>query len=185
QGPTVLEVPAKTDKGVMYGQGADARQSTIAEVRPTGPDKGRGGKYLFLPPGYKGSVPAGYFPIYSTTYRILLAFRSVQLGGATAADAFAYSKLLKMYPLSEAANPKPEVVDITQSPLHTLPYYSIKALEDIHDIISVEPVQPRDKVMMGMLATIGIEPGKPFNPPARFKPALEKGVVDAYYYMQE
>ena len=34
-----------------------------------------------------------------------------------------------------------------------------RALQDIHDIISVEPVQPRDKVMMGMLATIGIEPG--------------------------
>jgi hypothetical protein len=39
--------------------------------------------------------------------------------------------------------------------------------------------------MMGMLATIGIEPGKPFNPPERLKPALEKGVVDAYFYMQQ
>jgi hypothetical protein len=48
-----------------------------------------------------------------------------QLGGATAADAFAYSKLLKMYPLSEAANPKPRFVDVTQYPLHTLPFYDI------------------------------------------------------------
>lgn len=185
KGPVVLEVPAKTDKGVMYGQVVDAWQATIADVGPTGPDKGAGGKYLFLPPGYKGDVPEGYFPIHSTTYRILLAFRSIQLGGATPADAFAYSKLLKMYPLSEAANPKPGFVDITQLPLHTLPYYNIHALQDIHDIISVEPVQPRDKVMMGMLATIGIEPGKPFDPPANLKAAMEKGVVDAYYYMQD
>lgn len=66
-----------------------------------------------------------------------------------------------------------------------MPFYDIRALQDIHDIISVEPVQPRDKVMMGMLATIGIEPGKPFNPPEKLKPALERGVVDAYYYMQK
>jgi hypothetical protein len=34
-------------------------------------------------------------------------------------------------------------------------------------------------------ATIGIEPGKPFNPPTKLKVAMEKGVVDAYYYMQK
>lgn len=58
-------------------------------------------------------------------------------------------------------------------------------MEDIHEIVSEEPVQPRDKVMMGMLATIGIVPGKPFNPPEKLKPALERGVTDAYYYMQK
>ena len=42
----------------------------------------------------------------------------------------------------------------------------------------------RDKVMMGMLATIGIEPGKPFSPPEKLKAAMERGVADAYYYMQ-
>jgi len=185
KGPVVLEVPAKTDRGVMYGQVVDAWQSTIADVGPTGPDRGAGGKYLFLPPGSKSAIPEGYFPIYSTTFRILLAFRSVQLGGATQTDAFEYSKLLKMYPLSEAANPKPSFVDVTKFPLHTLPFYDIGALKDIYDIISVEPVQPRDKVMMGMLATLGIEPGKPFDPPAKLKPAMEKGIVDAYYYMQD
>jgi hypothetical protein len=184
-GPVVLEVPAKTAKGVMYGQVVDAWQLTIAGVGPSGQDKGAGGKYLFLPPGYKGAVPEGYFPVHSTTYRILLAFRSIQLGGATLADAFAYSKSLKMYPLSEAANPKPGFVDATPSPLRTLPFYDIRALQTIHDIISVEPVQPQDKVMMGMLATIGIEPGKPFDPSPKLKAAMERGVVDAYYYMQE
>jgi hypothetical protein len=87
--------------------------------------------------------------------------------------------------LSEAAAPKPTgFVDGRPYPLHTLPFYDIRALQDIHDIISVEPVQPRDKIMMGMLATIGIEPGKPFNPPPKLKAAMEKGVADAYHYMQ-
>ena len=184
-GPVVVEVPAKSDKAVLYGQVVDAWQATIAEVGPAGADKGAGGKYLFLPPGYNGPIPDGYFVIRSSNYHIFLAFRSIQLGGATQAEAHAYSKTLKLYPLSEAANPKPtRFVDGRPYPLHTLPFYDIRALQDIHDIISVEPVQPRDKVMMGMLATIGIEPGKPFNPPEKLKAAMEKGVVDAYHYMQ-
>jgi hypothetical protein len=91
-----------------------------------------------------------------------------------------------MYLLSEAANPRPtKFVDGRSHPLHTLPFYDIRALRDIHDIISVEPVRPRDKVMMGMLSTIGVEPGKPFNPPEKLKPAMERGIADAYYYMQK
>jgi hypothetical protein len=85
----------------------DAWQVTIAGVGPVGEDKGAGGKYLFLPPGYKGTIPTRYFSVHSDSNRILFALRSIQLAGATAADAYAYSKTLKMYPLSEAANPKP------------------------------------------------------------------------------
>ena len=185
-GPVVLEVPAKTNKAVLYGQVVDAWQVTITGVGPVGEDKGAGGKYLFLPPAYKDPIPTGYFPIQSSSYRILLAFRSIPLGDATAADAYAYSKTLKMYPLSEAANPKPtRFVDGVSLPVHTLPFYDIRALQDIYDIISVEPVQPRDKVMMGMLATIGTERGKPFNPPEKYKTAMEKGIADAYFYMQK
>ena len=184
-GPVVLEVPAKTAKAVLYGQVVDAWQATIADVGPSGADKGEGGKYLFLPPGYNEPTPDGYIIIRTSNYHIFFAFRSIPLEGATDAEAQAYSKTLKLYPLSEAAAPKPtRFVDGRPYPLHTLPFYDIRALQDIHDIISVEPVQPQDKVMMGMLATIGIMPGKPFNPPEKLKAAMEKGVVDAYYYMQ-
>jgi hypothetical protein len=180
KGPVVLEVPAKTPKAVLYGQIVDAWQATIADVGPTGADKGEGGKYLLVPPGYNQSIPDGYIVLRPSSYRILLAFRSIQLEGATQAEAYAYSKTLKMYPLSEATNPQStRFVDGRPDPLPTLPFYDIGALKDIYDIVSVEPVQPRDKVMMGMLATIGIEPGKPFNPPEKCKAAMEKGIVDA------
>jgi hypothetical protein len=150
-----------------------------------GEDKGAGGKYLFVPPGYSGQIPDGYFVVHSGTYRITFAFRAIQLEGATVADANAYTKLMKMYPLSEAANPTPtRFIDLRPYTIHTLPFYDIRALQDIYDIVSVEPVQPRDKAMMGMLATIGIEPRKPFNPPENYKAAMEKGIIDAYYYMQ-
>jgi hypothetical protein len=117
---------------------------------------------------------------------VLFAFRSVAAPGATDADAHAYKKMLKMYPLSEAASPKPtRFVDGRSHPLHTLPFYDIRALEDIHQLVDVEPVQPQDKVMVGLLATIGIERGKPFNPQGKMKVAMERGVKDAYFYMQQ
>ena len=37
--------------------------------------------------------------------------------------------------------------------------------------------------MMGMLASIGIEPGKSFNPDETTKKAMKAAVVDAYFYM--
>jgi hypothetical protein len=115
-----------------------------------------------------------------------LAFRSVPGKGASQADAYAYTKTLKMYLLSEASSPKPtRFVDGLPHAIYTLPYYDIRALQDIHGIISVEPVDPRDKVMIGMLGSIGIEKGKPFNPAPKMKAAMERGVVDAYHYMQK
>ena len=185
-GPVVVELPAKTDKASLYGQIVDAWQVTLADVGPSGLDKGAGGKYLLIPPGYSQPIPDGYFPIQFSTYRVGMAFRSVPAPGATDADAYAYSKTLKIYPLSEAASPAAtKFVDPKSEVVPTLPFYDIRALEDIKSIIDVEPVRPQDKVMMGMLATIGIEPGKPFNPQGKLKDAMERGVKDAYFYMQQ
>jgi hypothetical protein len=185
-GPVVVELPAKTEKASLYGQIVDAWQVTLADVGPAGRDKGAGGKYLLVPPGYDKPIPDGYFPIQSSSYRIISVFRSVPGPAATDADAYAYSKTLKIYPLSEAANSAPtKFVNPIAEHLHTLPFYDIRALQDIHDMITVEPVRPQDKVMMGMLATIGIERGKPFNPEGEKKAAMEKGVTDAYFYMQQ
>ena len=189
KGPVVLEVPAKTDKALLYGQVVDAWQTSIADVGPIGMDKGNGGKYLFLPPGYKGAIPAGYLTVKSTSYRLAFAFRSVHSPGATDADSYAYSKTLKMYYLSQAANPpQQKFIDpsLPSSPRYpTLPFYDIRYLNDVYDIVTVEPVNPRDKVMMGMLASLGIEAGKPFNPQGTLKAAMERGVVDAYFYLEE
>ncbi len=185
-GPVVVEIPAATAKGVMYGQVVDAWQMTIADVGPSGLDQGKGGKYLFLPPGYKSEAPSGYFAIPSPTYRIQFGFRSIKLGGATDAEANSYAKTLKMYPLSEAAAPKPmRFVDGFDKRISTLAFYDWRYFKDLYDIVSVEPVFPRDKVMMGMLASIGIEKGKPFNPSPKLQQILTRATEDAYHYMQD
>jgi hypothetical protein len=185
-GPVVLVIPAGNEKATIYGQILNAWQATIADVGPAGRDQGKGGKYLLLPPGYDQPVPEDYLPVTSETFRVAFVFRSVAGPNSSEADAYAYTKGLQMYPLAEAANPRPtKFTDGRLLPLHTMPFYDIRALQDIHDFINVEPVQPRDKVMMGMLATIGIERGKPFAPEGKMKAAMERGVIDAYFYMQE
>jgi hypothetical protein len=185
-GPVVLEIPAQSAKGVLFGQVVDSWQDAVADVGPSGLDKGKGGKYLFLPPGYSEKAPEGYFAIPSQGYRIAFAFRSIKLPGMTDADANAYAKTLKMYPLSEAANPPPtKFVDGYDQRISTLAPYDWQYFKDLYEIISVEPVRPRDKVMMGMLASIGIEKGKPFNPSPKMKDIMTRAAVDAYFYMQD
>ncbi|NOX84847.1 MAG: DUF1254 domain-containing protein [Chlorobi bacterium] len=77
-GPVVIEVLAATKKAVLYGQIVDHWKWAIADVGPIGLDKGKGGKYLLLPPDYKGKVPKGYLVLNSPNYRVYLTFRSIK-----------------------------------------------------------------------------------------------------------
>jgi hypothetical protein len=66
-GPMVLEIPA-ADDGSITGTIMDCWQSALEDVGPAGADKGNGGKYLVLPPGYEGTPPEGYIALPSDTY---------------------------------------------------------------------------------------------------------------------
>jgi hypothetical protein len=70
-GPLVLEIPP-----AVLGPLDDAWFRWVTDVGVTGPDKGAGGKYLLLPPGYTGEVPDGYFVARSRTFGNLLFFRT-------------------------------------------------------------------------------------------------------------
>lgn len=185
KGPVVLELPAAGEDGSLYGQVVDAWQFTIADVGPAGLDKGKGGKYLFTPPGYQGPVPEGYIHVPSPNLRIAFAFRSIPAKGKTAADAYQYSQRLRMYYLSEAASPpQQKFVDPLKERFSTLPFYDERYFKDVHDIFSVEPVKAQDKVMMGMLASLGIEQGKPYAPDATTTKAMRQAAIDAWFYLQ-
>jgi len=96
-GPLVIEVPPAGEKASFFGTIVDAGQTPLADVGPTGDDKGAGGKYLFLPPGYTGDVPAGYLVYRPPTYGVHFAFRPVAKNGGTHADQAAYAQTLKVY----------------------------------------------------------------------------------------
>lgn len=186
KGPVVLELPVAGPDGSLYGQVVDAWQFTIADVGPSGIDQGNGAKVLFTPPGYKEAIPDGYLHIASPNYRLALAFRSIVAPGKTLADAYAYAKRLRMYYLSEAANPpRQKFVNPVNQRYPTLPFYDERHFDDMHAIMSVEPVREHDKAMMGMLKTLGIEKGKPFSPDATTKRAMRQAVIDAWFYLQQ
>ncbi|MGI9897457.1 DUF1254 domain-containing protein [Vibrio natriegens] len=187
KGPLVLEVPAASNEGRLYGQVVDAWQLTIADVGPGGGmDDGKGGKYLFTPPGYEGEVPGGYIHVESPNYRIGFALRSVVLEGKSQADAVEYAHQLRIYYLKDAANP-PEQKFINPDKLvyPTLPFFDERAFEDLHAIFSVEPVRPQDKVMMGLLAELGIQHGNPdYAPDEVTLKAMRQAAVDVWYTLQ-
>ncbi|MDH3690501.1 MAG: DUF1254 domain-containing protein, partial [Gammaproteobacteria bacterium] len=101
-GPVVLDVPAASEKTQYFGSVLDLWQKPIADVGPAGDDKGKGGKYLFLPPGYTGDVPEGYLVYRPATYTIPVALRPVSRNGGTLEEAVAYAKTLRAYPLTKA-----------------------------------------------------------------------------------
>jgi hypothetical protein len=105
-GPVVLEIPP-ADGGSITGSIDDVWQAALEDVGPAGVDKGQGGKYLILPPGYNDKVPESYIALPSTTYASYALLRSNVASGSDAdvAKAVAYGKRVKVYPLSQAASP--------------------------------------------------------------------------------
>lgn len=113
------------------------------------------------------------------------AFRSVPAPGKSTNDAYHYSKRLRMYSLSEASNPPTQrFVDPGNKRYPTLPYYDERHFDDLHAVASVEPVREQDKVMMGMLTSLGIGRGTSFNPDEKTRKAMRQAAIDAWFYMQ-
>ena len=98
-GPTVVEAPPH-----MLGFLQDGLQRYLAYVGPLSADKGNGGKFLLLPPGFDGTPPEGYFVSRSPTYSVTLGLRGFQAEGNTD-QAVGLMKQIKIYPLDKAASP--------------------------------------------------------------------------------
>lgn len=183
-GPVVMDVPPATDKVALFGSAIDSWEVPLIDVGPSGDDAGKGGKYLFLPPGYQGAVPANYIAIPSPTYYVHVALRPIISKQGTLDDAVAYSKTLKVYPLDQAANPKTHYVDAFPQAWKTLPVYDATFFKDLAMVINEEPAQERDAAMLEKLATIGIERGKSFEPAGDIERAFDRAAHDAYVRMQ-
>jgi hypothetical protein len=175
-GPTVFEVPP----GVM-GPLDDHNFLFVADIGPTGMDRGQGGKYLLLPPGYEGDVPDGYFVVRSPTYANFSFIRAnaAVVGFGDKALEY-YRKHAKVYPLKTGPRP-PVVKNVTGIPWNSLVPEDASAFEWMHEIIDYEPAEAFGKELLGRLASLGIVRGRPFAPDARmqkiFAKAAEQGVA--------
>ena len=173
EGPLVIEMPPK-----VLGTIDNFWFNWVGDIGVTGPDKGKGGKYLLLPPGYKGEVPEGYFVMHSKTYNHWLFFRGFLEDGNPAPAVASAKKNLRIYPLSKAANP-PAMNFVNGSgkyfnTIHSLDY---SVFLEINEVVQEEPVEASDPETLGLLAAIGIEKGKPFNPDARMKKILTEAAA--------
>ena len=182
-GPVVFEVPPASPNTIFFGTAIDAWQVPVADVGPEGVDGGKGGKYLFLPPGYDKPVPEGYLVFRPNTFHIYVGLRPVAVNGGTIEQGVAYSQQLKAYPLA-SPNKAGRYIDAFPKAWDTLPKYDLSYFQDLATVVNEEPVQEKDLAMMGMLSSIGIKKGQPFQPDAATTKALQDAVKLAYDQMQ-
>ncbi|MCW1925690.1 DUF1254 domain-containing protein [Luteolibacter arcticus] len=170
-GPLVVEIPP----GAIVGLIDDFWQRSIADVGLPGPDGAKGGKFLLLPPGYQGDAPqTGYHVLQGTSNNYNLMVRGIVQNDDKDA-AVANVKQVKVYPLSESANPKPnKFISMSGKVVNTLPPRGMAFWERLSAFINNNPVQARDLFFMGMLKPLGIEKGKEFKPDARQRGILEE-----------
>ena len=171
-GPTVMEVPPG-----MLGAFNDAWFRYLGDIGPAGPDKGKGGKFLVLPPGYEGEIPDGYHVVRSPTYRVWIFMRgSIANGLEAAVDNVKQN--LEIYALSQKDDrPKMKFVNGSRQDFNTIHTNDYTFFEHLHELIDGESMEMLDPETRGLFASIGIEKGKPFAPDTRMKRILTDAVA--------
>ena len=186
-GPVVLEIPP-ADSGIFNGSVMNYWQSAIEDVGPGGMDKGHGGKYVILPPGYDARhLPAGYIPMASNTYQGFALLRSVLKSGSGAdvATAVRYAHRIRVYPLSQGTHPPVTTfIDASRDIYDATIPYDIRFYRSLDTMIQAEPWLHRDKAMIDPLKTIGIERGKRFDPGKRTEEILDTAIKDAQTWLE-
>ncbi|MBT8040204.1 MAG: DUF1254 domain-containing protein [Gammaproteobacteria bacterium] len=166
--PMVIETPPN-----VLGFVDDAWFKYVVDFGNAGPDKGQGGKFLIIPPGYDGEIPDGYHVAHSNTYGNWVVWRGFQVDGSAKPAIAATKKHFKMYPLSHKDSP-PEMnfVNMSGKFNNTIHRMDFGYWHELDAQIQAEPIEGLDPEIRGLLATIGIEKGKEFNPDARMKEIL-------------
>src|SRR6476659_10705982 len=141
-GPIVLEIPPADDSGSITGSVMDCWQAPFEDVGSAGVDEGKGGKCLILPPDYKEKVPGGYIAMSSGNFQGYALLRSIlQTGGeAGVAKAVEYAKRIKLYPLSQAANPPAtKFVDASDVVFEANIPYDARFFDSLNRTVQAEP----------------------------------------------
>jgi hypothetical protein len=174
KGPLVFEVPPK-----VLGAVNDTWQLWLTDIGITGPDKGEGGKYLFLPPGYTGTVPSGYHVVRSRTFNLWLCFRAFLVDGSPKPAVESVKKFTKIYLLASAGKtaPPPNFVDMSSKPFNYDNPADYSFWEVLNQVVQEEPTESLDSIRLGFYQSVGIQKGKPFAPDERMRKILTEAAV--------
>lgn len=172
----------------------------VADIGLAGPDRGQGGRFVFVPPGHEGELPDdGSFVFHSNTYGNLIGLRGFLVDGDPGPVANAIKNQLRIYALADAEHPPPmNVVNVSGESFNTIHAIDFSFYEEVDDVVQREPNAAIDPGTLGLLASIGIEKGKPFAPGTRMQAILTEAadvanataralayrsrLADAYFY---
>lgn len=177
EGPMVMEVPT----GVL-GPVDDADFRWVTDIGLTGPDAGKGGRYLFVPPGWKEPLPGdGYFEAKPPTNTLLVFFRAFVKEGDLAGAVKRMKEGAKLYPLhaTTETGERPETgwVNLSGLKFNTISANDFNFYEELNEVVQKEPVDFVDTDTVGLYASIGIRKGQPFAPDERMKRILTDAVA--------
>jgi hypothetical protein len=166
--PMVMETPPN-----VLGFINDAWFQYVVDFGNAGPDKGKGGKFLIVPPGYEGETPEGYHVAKTSTYGNWVVWRGFQVDGSTAPAVKATKEKFKIYPLSKKDNPPAmNFINVSGKFHNTIHRMDFGYWEELNETIQAEPLEGLDPDLRGLIASIGIVKGKEFAPDVRMKKIL-------------
>jgi hypothetical protein len=170
KGPMVIDVPA----GLLGTMNNIWQQPLVDIGGPFSPEQNRGGRFLILPPGYDGPMPAvAYHVVESDTNTVVFYLRAIPQSEADLPRLQKLVRTFKQYRLAEAKNP-PEMtfVSMTGRKADFLTHEGFEFFESISRYVNANPPRPQDMAMLGMLETLGIAHGREFKPDQRMQEIL-------------
>lgn len=157
-GPLVVETPPN-----VLGMIDDHWFKYVGDFGNAGPDKGKGGKFLLLPPGYKGEAPEGCFVFRTPTFGNVLFWRGFVENGSTRTAVENSKKFARVYPLAQVKNPPPmKFVNVSGKEFNTIHANDFHFYEEVYHIVQEEPNEALNPETLGLFAAIGMSKGKPF-----------------------
>jgi len=184
-GPIVVEIPPATKDVGIFGTLMDAWQRPMDDVGAAGRDRGRGAKYLLVPPGYSGPLLPGALVYQQRTHNGFAILRPIIADSSpeSLAKATEYVKQVKIYAFGQ--EPQTRYVDLYGKLLEMTPVMDETIYRKIHEFVEEELVEEMNVTMMGLLSQIGIRKGEPFEPTEEQQAIYAKAAPEALEYMIE
>lgn len=196
-GPMVVDVPALPAPSGVLGAIDDMWFRWVTDLGVPGPDRGAGGRYLIVGPGYDGPLPeGGYFVSHSRTTRVVAFMRAFMIDNDPTVPADAFRAGLRIHPYTAggigssvasflgggpsiapiSAVPETRFVEGSGVAFNTIPPNDFSFWETVNELIQDEPVGSGEPELLGLLASIGIVRGRPFDPDERMRRVLQEAV---------
>lgn len=169
-GPTVIESPPN-----VLGILDDMWMRYVGDIGNAGPDKGKGGKFIVLPPGFEDKIPDGYHVFRSRTYGVWFFLRGFLVDGDTGPAVASIKKHLRIYPLAKAVKPATmEFINVSGNAHNTIHSNDFHFFEELNSLIQIEHGDAISPEARGRLALLGIVKGQSFRPTDRLRKILDE-----------